>query len=197
MRFARPTLAIASPVLTTALFLTLLSATFSSVAQTRSAYIADLSGSGATATLKPAPDGPGGTATAATMASTANLSQFNGLINSVGLKPRLKRTTEAYTVFAPTNEALNKIPANVRERMFRADNPGLKDLVRSHIIKGSFTLDQLTDGQQLETIDGRIIRVARQADGTVLLDGVYRVRDTGRTTANGVLYALDSAIAPQ
>jgi uncharacterized surface protein with fasciclin (FAS1) repeats len=197
MHIARPSLAIASPVLTIALLMALMTAAFSSVAQTSPARAADCcGGTGATSTTL-APDGPSGTATATTLAGTANLSEFSRLISAAGLKPRLKRAEEAYTVFAPTNEAFNKMPVNVRDRILRPDNPGLKALLRSHIIKGSFTYEQLTDGQALETIDGRIIHVARQADGTVLLDGVYRLRDTGRTTTNGVIYALDTVIAPQ
>ena len=186
MRFAQPTLAIAFSLLTAA---------FATV-QPITSFAGGLGGSGTTTTVvTPAPEGAA--ATAATLASTANLSEYNRMVSMAGLKSRLNKATETYTVFAPTNAAIAKLPANIREQLIRADSPGLKHLVRTHIVKGNVNFDQLTDGSELETIDGQKLRVVKQADGTVLLNGVYRLADTGRATTNGTLYTLDSMIVPQ
>lgn len=193
MRFARPTLAIAFIVLTTA---------FAGAAQAQSSSSASTILAMAmpahideAATVAPSGEASA-TATAATVASTPNLQQFSTLLDYAGLNKRLNKSTETYTVFAPTNDAVAKVPATVREQMFRAGNAGLKQLMRRHMIVGSVTFDQLRDGAELKTVDGETIRVARQADGTVLLNGVCRVRDTGRVTANGIVYEVDSMIAP-
>ena len=173
MRFAQPTLAFAFAALLGA-------ASFSATAA------APATGDAAKAT----------TATAVTVASTANLREFNTLLNKSGVTARLKRPAEAYTVFAPTNDAVAKVPADIRERMFRSDAPGLKHLVRSHLVAGVVNFDQLRDGAELKTLDGETIRVAKRADGSILLNGVYLVRDAGRATTNGMVYAIDSMIAP-
>lgn len=182
MRFAQPTFAIA---------FSLLIAAFAAPQPAA----AERGSSRAAVVVAPGPDGAA--ATAATLASTANLSEYSRMVNMAGLKGRLSRPDEPYTVFAPTNEAIAKLPANVRQQLLRPDNPGLKTVVRAHIVKGNLNLDQLADGSELETIDGQKLRVVKQADGTVLINGVYRVTDAGRATANGMLYSLDSMIVPQ
>lgn len=176
MRFAQPTLAFA--------FAALLGA--ATIPATAAVPVAPVTGDATTAT----------TATAATMASTANLRAFNTLLNKSGVTARLNRPAEVYTVFAPTNDAVAKVREDIRERLFRPDAPGLKHLVRSHLVAGVVNFDQLRDGAELKTLDGEIIRVAKLADGSVLLNGVYRVRDGGRATTNGMVYAIDTMIAP-
>lgn len=145
-----------------------------------------------------APVGPGNAAAVATSTFFTNaneLGAFNHLLVDAHLKNTLKRATPTYTVFAPTNAAVNKVPAHIRERMFVEGNPALKQLVRRHIVAGAVDLTQLPDGASLTTLSGETLRVARQADGSVLINGVYRV-EASRTTTNGMVYTLDSMIAP-
>ena len=197
MRFARPTLAIASPVFTFALVAGLLTAAFSAVAQpARATYTATTESVCGTATAL-APKGASSTATYTTLADHANLSEFYALIERAGLRSRLNRPTESLTVFAPTNDAMATINPRVRERMNSVGAPVLKSVVRAHIVPMLLTDDQLTDGREIETIGGQKLRVARQADGTVLLDGVYRLRDSGQRTTNGIIYTLDHVITPR
>ncbi len=192
MRFAQPTLAIASSFVSASLIVALLTTPFFATAQSVKPHqAADCCGGTATV-LAPAST----TATAATLAATPNLSQFNRLVKMDGLTKRLKQTTDAYTVFAPTNAAVAKVPAAIQERMFRSDNPGLRSLVRYHIVKGALTPEQLTDGRVLETLNGQELRVTRQPDGTVLLNGVYPLQGPGRATANGMIYAVETMMAP-
>ena len=214
MRFAQPTLAIAAPFVSITLFLALLTAAFSAIAQPASPLL--LEGSAKTANLgrrsplapptplaslraaRPAvPAVTVSTSAATTVASSAALSEFNKLLKASSVAIRLKRTDRAYTVFAPTNAALQRIPACVREQAFRADNPLLLPFVRTHIVKGSFTPEQLLDGRELTTLTGRTLRVVREADGAILLDGAYRLRDAGQRTTNGMLYTLDLVITPR
>lgn len=145
-----------------------------------------------------APVGPGSTlstmSTTTMMTNVRELSNFNHLLVDAHLKPTLNRTP-AYTVFAPTNAAVNKVPAHIRERMFVENNPALRQLVNRHIVPGNVDLTQLADGATLTTLSGETLRVARAADGTLLINGVYRV-EASRATANGMVYSIDSMIAP-
>ena len=194
MRFARPTLAIASPVVTVALVGFLMTLTFSSLAQPAPpTYTADGSeGSSAPAVTAERLR----TTTTATLASTANLSAFYHLLEQAGLRSRLQRYPATYTVFAPTNGAMATMAAPVREHIHQIGAPAIKSVARVHIVPGTFMPSQLTDGSELETLGGRKLRVTRQADGTVLLDGIYQVRDTGLRTTNGIIYTLDTVIVP-
>jgi uncharacterized surface protein with fasciclin (FAS1) repeats len=194
MRTARPTLAFAFPVLTLALIGSLLTTAFSSQAQsTPQTYISSVDdGPGTTPT---APLAPSYENTTVTLATTATFSSFYDLVERAGLRARLQRYPGTFTVFAPTNDAL-ATATPVREQIRKVGAPVIKSVVRAHIVPGVFTAAQLTDGRELETLDGHKLRVTRQADGTVLLDGKYRLRDTGRQTTNGVIYALDAVMVP-
>lgn len=177
MRFATTTLALALS------FLTAASAT--------SAFASS------TSTITAAPTKSTGTAaTSAVLSTSANFSEFNRLLVSANVKHYLSRASETYTVFAPSNEAIRRVPQAIRKQMFVDGNPALQRLVRTHMVAGAVDFSRLADGAELKTLSGEVLRVARQADGTVLLNGVYRVAGSGQTTANGVVYTLDSMIAP-
>lgn len=192
MRIAQLTSPIASPVLTIALFGTMLTSAFTSQAQSATPMrAADCCGGTPAAVLAPS-----GTTNTATLANTANLSSFYHLLDQAGLRARLQRYPATYTIFAPTNDAMAAIAAPVRERMHQIGAPVIKSVARVHIVPGTFTADQLTEGRELETLEGRKLRVKRQADGTILLDGIYRLRDTGQPTNNGIIYTLDTVIVP-
>lgn len=194
MRFAKPTLAIASSAFTALFTLVLLMAAFNSIAQptTANRYVADC-GLGATAAT---PKGPSSTATTTSLSATTNLSKFYELVELAGLRNRLRRPTEAITVFAPTNQAMSMMAAPIRERIKQVGTPVIKSLVRTHLAEGILTFDQLTDGKEIEMFDGRKLRVTRRPDGTVLLDGIYQLRDSGQRTTNGIIYTLDTVITP-
>ncbi len=196
MRFAKPTLAIASPVLTFALVIGLLTSTFTSTAQSVRTYTAPDAGG----TLAPrstlAPLAPSGTTTIATLETRTEASKFYRLIELAGLRTRLRRPTDSYTVFAPSNAALEQMPARVSDALKNIGAPIVKKLVRVHLVQGVLTPEQLTDGRELETLDGRKLRVTHDTDGNVLLDGVYRLRDGGQRTTNGIIYSIDQVIAP-
>jgi uncharacterized surface protein with fasciclin (FAS1) repeats len=199
MRFAQHTLAIASPILTIALTLGLLTSALSSVAQpTRHiAIVAPVGVEGTSrtgATL--APLAPSDTHTSATLAGRADISVFYDLVERAGLRTRLRRPTDSYTVFAPTNEALSHMAAPVRAALLNQGAPIVKSLARVHIVQGVITPDQLIDGREIETLEGRKLHVVRQADGSVLLDGVYRLHDGGQRTTNGIVYTIDQVVAP-
>ncbi len=198
MRFARPTLAISFPVLTLALIGSLLTttartATAQSLPQT---YIAASDGGpGGTGETTAAPLAPSDVNTTITLASTANFSTFYDLVERAGLRARLQRYPGTFTIFAPTNAAF-AAATPVREQIRKVGAPAVKSVVRLHIVPGVFTAAQLTDGRELETIDGQKLRVTRQPDGSILLDGKYRISDNGRQTTNGVIYSMADVMVP-
>ncbi|MBC7449550.1 MAG: fasciclin domain-containing protein [Hymenobacteraceae bacterium] len=163
-----------------------------------------LTAAGATPALASSADGkihgPAKTTTTAATSrvftKSAEYSQFNHLLVNANMKRILNRTSETYTVFAPTNAAVLRVPANVRTRMFVDGNPGLRQLVYRHMVAGNIDFDQLADGAEIKTLSGEVLRVAKCADGSILLNGVYRVTSAGQTTANGTVYTIDSMIAP-
>ncbi len=169
---------------------------FSSLLTATSAVPAVASGTEYVAAAKVPTHVAGAAATSAVLRKATELSEFNALLVTANLKHLLKRTTETYTVFAPTNAAVRQIRADIRKRMFVRGNRGLDELMRRHMVAGNINFDQLADGAELKTLSGEVLHVVKRADGSVLLNGVYRVTGPGQTTANGTVYSLESMIAP-
>ncbi len=129
------------------------------------------------------------------MRATTDLRAFSQLLGTANLRYRLGRTARQYTVLALSTTAIERVPAAIRARFFRADNPSFERLMASHVIAGDVNLAALADGTTLTTLSGETLRIDHQADGSILLNGVYRV-ETAQQTANGHVYTLDRMIAP-
>ncbi len=136
------------------------------------------------------------TATAATaVRATTDLRAFDRLLGTAGLRYQLNRPSRSYTVLAPTTAAVERVPARIRARFFQADNAGFQRLMNSHVVAGDVDLARLAEGTTLVTLSGEKLFVTHQPDGSILLNGVYRVL-AAQQTANGHLYTLDRMIAP-
>lgn len=131
----------------------------------------------------------------AAVRATADLRAFDRLLAAAGLRHRLRRADRRYTVLAPTNAAVARVPARIRVRMFQAGNAAFRHLMATHLVAGDVDLTRVPSGTVLTTLSGETLRVDRQPDGSVLLNGVYRV-ETVQQTANGHVYSLDRMVAP-
>ncbi|KPP62496.1 periostin-like [Scleropages formosus] len=78
-------------------------------------------------------------------------STFGDMISELGLAAAMRPELE-YTLLAPFNGAFTDEVMTMDERL-------LKVILENHILKMKVTLDQLYDGQMLETIGGKFLRV--------------------------------------
>ncbi|MVM38026.1 fasciclin domain-containing protein [Spirosoma sp. HMF3257] len=105
-----------------------------------------------------------------------------------------------YTVFAPTNEAFDKLPAGTMDELMKpAAKAKLVKLLAYHVVKGKYTADQLQDGQKLKTVTGGTLTVGKQGDTLTITDGAGNTAtvDPGDAEAtNGFVYSIDSVLMP-
>lgn len=98
-----------------------------------------------------------------------------------------------YTVFAPTNEAFNALPAGALDALLMPENRDLLvQLLYNHIAYGDVTSDQLSSGS-LATFDGNVD--VNVTDNGVMVDGANVVMPDVDTT-NGVIHAVDQVLLP-
>ncbi|KAM9320579.1 periostin isoform 2-T2 [Gastrophryne carolinensis] len=76
---------------------------------------------------------------------------FTDLMAQMGLAASLKPEAE-YTLLAPLNDAFN-------EETLKMDQRLLKLILQNHVIKNKFVLNGLYNGQTLETVGGKSLRV--------------------------------------
>lgn len=101
-----------------------------------------------------------------------------------------------YTVFAPSDEAFNALPAETRQRLLQPENrQQLAQILFYHVVPGQVSADQLQSGD-VKTVEGANVNV--QVDQTA---NQVRVNDATVTQAdipasNGVVHIVDRVILP-
>src|SRR5437868_8472133 len=72
-----------------------------------------------------------------------------------------------FTVFAPTNEAFDKLPKGTVDNLVKPENKAtLTKILTYHVIPGKLDASDLTDGKKLKTAEGEELTVKR-SDGKV------------------------------
>lgn len=147
--------------------------------------------------------------TAETAATTAALGDFATIADAVAGNPDLSYLTvlvaesglgdqladpsaDPVTVFAPTDDAFEALPADVNAQL-RADPALLAEVLGAHIVAGAVRSTELTAGP-LSTMDGSILEVTI-TDGAIAVDGA-RVINPDIVTGNGVVHVVEQVLLP-
>ena len=99
------------------------------------------------------------------------------------------------TVFAPTNEAFDQLPAGTVENLLKPENKSaLINIIHFHATPGTYKGDLLKDGLWLGQAQGDKIQVKVQPDGSVTAGGA-KILGTVEAT-NGVVHVVDKVLLP-
>jgi len=113
-----------------------------------------------------------------------------------------------FTVFAPTNAAIDKLPQGTVETLLKAENKAtLAKILTYHVVAGNFNaaavVKAITDAKgslSLTTVSGGIL-IASLKDGKVILTdengGVATVIVTDLAASNGVIHVIDTVVLPK
>lgn len=121
-------------------------------------------------------------------------------VKAAGLVETLKGKGP-FTVFAPTNEAFNKLPAGTVDKLLKPEmKADLTKVLTYHVVPGALKSTDLKDGQELTTVQGEKLSVWNK-------DGKWMVKDAKGNTANitiadvissnGVTYVIDAVLMPK
>ncbi len=98
-----------------------------------------------------------------------------------------------FTVFAPVDAAFAAVPEATLNAL--VGQYGLDTILLYHVVPGAITLDQLSDGQVLETAAGLELTVSIDDQGTVSINGVP-VAVGNVLATNGVIHAMGGVLVP-
>ncbi|XP_044061919.1 transforming growth factor-beta-induced protein ig-h3 [Siniperca chuatsi] len=99
-----------------------------------------------------------------------------------------------YTIFAPTNEAFEKIPQETLNRIL-GDPVALKDLLNYHILKHMQCAESIVSGTPMETLQGTVLEVGCDGD-QMTLNGKAIITKKDQLGTNGVIHYINELLIP-
>lgn len=121
---------------------------------------------------------------------------FNTLVAAVqaaGLVDTLKGEGP-FTVFAPTDAAFAALPAGTIDALLADPTGDLTQILLYHVIAGKVMAADLSDGMQVNTVQGSSVTFKLSASGA-MINGANIVT-TDIETANGVIHVIDAVLLP-
>ncbi len=101
-----------------------------------------------------------------------------------------------FTVFAPTNDAFNKLPAGTVEGLLKPEKlEALQDILQYHVIVGVMNTDLMQDGQTIGMVNGGNVTISKK-DGKIMVNGTATVV-ASIPTSNGIIHVVDAVLLPK
>ena len=98
------------------------------------------------------------------------------------------------TVFAPTNEAFDKLPAGTVEELLKPENKAkLARIIKFHAAPGTYDGDAFKDGSQLFMASGHYVPVTNK-DGKITVNGSEILATVH--ASNGVVHVVGDVFLP-
>lgn len=131
----------------------------------------------------------------ATIQQNERLTTMTNLLNRLGLDVILQDSVASYTVFAPTDEAFNRMEQITLNSLQDADNAQLlREIVTAHLVENALPPEELRQKRGIFSAGETTINVEVVNDSIYVDDAMI----VGRipTPDNGVLYLIDRVILP-
>jgi uncharacterized surface protein with fasciclin (FAS1) repeats len=127
------------------------------------------------------------------LGSSGVFGNFREAVTMAGLDDLLT-ADGAYTVFAPSDEAFDKMAPEEREALL-ADKDKLAALVKKHIVPGRHSATALIQGESVQSVEGSTLDIGPSArfNGQVGVANA-EVINAGLYAANGVVHVIDRVI---
>jgi len=123
--------------------------------------------------------------------NSPNHTTLEAAVLAAGLDGALN-TLDPITVFAPTDDAFNALPAGTVAALL-ADIPALTDILLYHVINGAVLSTDLADGQVATTLNGSDITVT--INNGVFINGTSQVIVADIAASNGVVHVVNEVLS--
>jgi len=100
-----------------------------------------------------------------------------------------------FTVFAPTNEAFNQLPAGTVENLLKPESQStLRDILEYHVFIGVMRENMMRDGQKLNQANMKNVVLAKNGD-KITVNGANILGAV--PCSNGIVYVIDKVLVPE
>ena len=128
-----------------------------------------------------------------TAVSNGNFTTLVKAVKAAGLVDTLKGEGP-FTVFAPTDKAFAKIPADQLNALI-ADKNALTGVLTYHVVPGNVMARDVVALNSAKTVQGQSIGIKVKGEKVFVDDAQVVITDI--KTSNGVIHVIDSVIMPK
>jgi uncharacterized surface protein with fasciclin (FAS1) repeats len=131
-----------------------------------------------------------------------NLKTLVAAVKAAGLVEALK-SEGPFTVFAPTDDAFEKLPEGTLQSLLKPENKGrLTEILTYHVVAGRVPAKKARKTNQADTLNGAALDISylrssnpeRVADKLFINDASVSVADI--SASNGVIHVIDAVLIP-
>jgi uncharacterized surface protein with fasciclin (FAS1) repeats len=113
-------------------------------------------------------------------------------VKAAGLVDVLSNTGP-FTVFAPVNDAFDKLPKGTVESLLKPENKDkLADILQYHVAVAVYKEEMLTDGRVINMANGGNIKIS-QKDGKIVINDSATIVGSV-PTSNGLIHVIDGVL---
>lgn len=100
-----------------------------------------------------------------------------------------------FTVFAPTNDAFDKLPKGTLENLTKPENKlKLQDILEYHVYVGVIRESMIQGNMTLNQVNGKNVMITKDGD-KIKVNGANIIATI--PTSNGIIYVTDGVLLPQ
>jgi uncharacterized surface protein with fasciclin (FAS1) repeats len=132
-----------------------------------------------------------------TIAATPNLKTLTAAIKAAGIADTL-RGQGPFTVFAPTDDAFKRLPANTVSNLMTPENKAqLAKILTYHVVPARLAAKDM-DGKmyKTKTINGKEIEIDADDPGEGIKINKGKVTQPDMTADNGVIHEINRVLLP-
>lgn len=134
-----------------------------------------------------------------------SLSSLSGALQSAELAQTFTEEEGPYTIFAPTNEAFQKIDQATLDTLMKSENrEKLSEVLKYHIVEDEITAEELSEridqgnGEYtITTLNGASLTALKSGDDILLKDengNTAKITKTNIDASNGVIHQIDGVV---
>jgi uncharacterized surface protein with fasciclin (FAS1) repeats len=117
------------------------------------------------------------------------------LMEQANLLDELENPDAEHTLFAPTDEAFEDVPEDVRDEWLAPGNSQFVGLMAYHLVSDELGINQLATDDLVPTLEGRPIFVTTDDELGVSLND-HPITEFNIVASNGVIHVVDSVLFP-
>lgn len=129
------------------------------------------------------------------ISSAPEFSTLVTAIKAAGLVDNLSGN-DPLTIFAPTNQAFAKIPADTLNKLLLPENkPTLSKILTYHVVSGYIASSDLIKAVSIKTVEMSPITIS-VVDSKIKLNTNTNVANVDINTSNGIIHSIDTVLIP-